>query len=1040
MRNKDISRLMIAASVCLPLACGDDATTAINGGSDDSSTGAMTGPTTDPTVTPGTTSSADDSTTGDPTTGDPDSTGTDTDTEPACGDGTVDMDETCDDGNTADGDGCSATCEPEVGFDCDDSEPTVCVGVCGDGMVVGAEQCDDADNGNGDGCDDMCNVELGWSCAGEPSLCTTGCGDGIIAGAEGCDDSNMDDGDGCSARCSLETGWMCTGEPSLCTTECGDEMIIGPEECDDGFQIDGDGCSATCTEESGWVCMGEPSTCETQCGDGIAAGTETCDGGGIANGDGCTASCDIEFGWTCDMAVPNNCSLTSVFADVTLGGEGGCVLTTLGDVGCFGVNTEGQVGNGTVDVETFLPAFALAGASAISSGDEHVCAILGGDVWCWGDNANSQMGPASLPPADELMPLQITGLPANISQVEGGYDHTCAIDGVGSVWCWGDNDNRQLGQGGTGTTDDPNPGEVALPGGLTAIDLGLGENHSCAVLGNNTVACWGDDDGGQLGDGASGTDSGDATAVVGLTGIVDVEAGRDTTCALDNLGVVSCWGENADGEVGNDSTVDAATPVTVALPSAADAVSLGGNFSCALLATDQIFCWGEGSDYQLGYGDLIDQSLPVEVQGVPAGDVVDIEAGARGVCAIMASNERWCWGFSEEGQLGLAPLNQLEPTAPLSFSGPLASLALAPFEYRGVTCGVLVDGTVECAGDGTLVAASTVTGAAGFFSPITWHLSSPTPIGGLTDVQELDMGDSFICVRTSTNVLCWGDNSNRQLGQGGTSTTDILTATPVMGVGAVDQLETGSQFACVRTGGNVSCWGDNDNRQTSEDGGTTDQSLPVVVPGLADAVDLALGQDFACALRAGGVVSCWGDDGAGQLGDNDGSTVDSAAPVDVTGLPGAADQIAVGFDHGCALVAGEVWCWGDAFYGQLGQGNEIDSDTAVLVPGLPAVIVEIATGGNDTCAISDTGEMWCWGYSLDGQLGNGGEEVTGFSEEQSPVLFEVAGGINAVQMGNSHTCIDNGAGWQCVGFRSAGQLADGTSVEPAYPHPMFFGL
>ncbi len=1036
MGTKEVRGLVLLVSMSAALACGDD-TLSGDTDADGSTSDAPVGSTGSSPTTMG---GVDDTTTDASTTADPD-TGTDTGTAmPVCGDGTLDMDEMCDDANTEDGDGCSATCAPEEGFSCDDASPSVCGPTCGDGVTLGDEQCDDGDVGNSDGCSSTCQVEPGWSCDGEPSLCTTGCGDGVIAGAEGCDDGDLEDGDGCSARCSLETFWECTGEPSVCTTECGDDNIVGPEECDDGEAIDGDGCSATCIIESGWTCMDEPSTCETTCGDGIAAGAETCDAGGIASGDGCTATCDIEFGWTCDMMTPNQCTFGAVLADVALGGEGGCVLTTGGDVGCFGDNTEGQVGNGTDDVETYLPRFTIAGASAITSGDEHACALVSGDVWCWGDNANDQMGPGAVGGTDELVPLMITGLPANIAEVEGGFDHTCAIDGAGGLWCWGDNDNRQLGRGGTSTTDDPMPAQVVLPGGQTATDLGLGENHSCAVLGDATVACWGDDDSGQLGDGTSGTDSGDATVVAGLSGIVQVDAGRDTTCTIDSLGAVACWGNNDDGEVGNGLTDDVATPQPVTLPAAAEALSLGTEFSCALLANDEIYCWGEGTDFQLGYGDVMSQSSPVAVQGLPPGDIVDIEAGADNVCAILSTNERWCWGYSEEGQLGIAPLYQLEPGGVLSFSGPLASLHLDRFEYRGVTCGLLTDGTLECAGDATLVSSSLTTGAAGFFGPITHHLTTPTPIPGISDVQDVAMGDSFICIRTSTDVQCWGDNSNLQLGQDGTSTDDILTPTPVMGLGAVDELEAGDLFACARTGGTVQCWGDNDGRQTGEDSTTTDQSLPVTVMGLADAVDIELGEDFACALRTGGVVSCWGDDLSGQLGDNDNDTADSAVPVDVTGLPGPADQLALGFDHGCALVADQVYCWGDAAYGQLGQGTEVDSDTALLVPGLPAVIVEIATGGNFSCAISDVGEMWCWGYGLDGQLGNGGETVTGNDEELSPVLFGVATGITDAVLGNSHTCIATAAGWQCVGFRSAGQLGDGTTIEPALPSPMPFGL
>ena len=1038
-------RTSAALALLALTACGDDAVSAEGGSTSDSSSSSTSvnptvGPDTSTTDEPEATTSGvgEASTTGggeestteggeESTTGDPE----------ACGDGALAGDEACDDGNTDPDDGCSDVCQIEDGFLCDDAEPTICTAECGDGMVVGAEQCDDGALQPGDGCDDQCIVELGWSCDMEPSVCMTGCGDGIAAGMEACDDGGIEPDDGCTARCTIEDGWVCDdASPTVCMGDCGDSVLVGDETCDDGGSEPGDGCDDLCSVEPGYVCEGEPSLCATDCGDGVMAGLEVCDDGNIAQGDGCSEVCATEFPFSC-AGTPSVCTITETLADVALGFEGGCVLTLSGTVACFGNNTEGQVGNGTIDVETFLPVPVFEGAQQVSAGDEHVCAVnVAGEVWCWGDNNNLQMGPTSTMNVDELVPVEITGLPVIVA-VEAGDDHTCALDGVGSVWCWGDNDNRQLGRGGAGTVDDANPATVDL--GQPATDLGLGENHSCAVLADATVACWGDDDGGQLGDGTAGTDSGDPAAVVGLTGAVNVEAGRDATCAIDDAGGVWCWGNNDDGELGLGNTTDTPTATSVSLPAAADAIALGDNFACTLLTNEEVYCWGNGSNFKLGYGNLISQPSPVQVLDMPPGDIVDLEAGDRGACALLSTGERWCWGYSEEGQLGIAPLNQLDLTTPLTFSGPLASLHLARPEYRGNVCGVLMDGTVECAGEGSSVLATTTAGAAGIFNGITRNLSVLTQNPGLVDAQTLALGDSSICFATSTNVQCFGDNSNRQLGQGGTSTVDIVSPSAVPGLGIVDELDAGSQFYCARQGGTISCWGDNDNFQTGDDTTTTDQSVPTAVPMINDALDMELGEAHGCALRTGGVVSCWGDDGVGQLGDDDGSTSDSGTPVDVTGLPAAASQLVVGQDHGCALVDAEVYCWGENGRGQLGQGDTLDSDTALLVPDLPP-IVTIASGFNYTCAIDDTAEMWCWGYGLDGQLGNGGEALTGVPDFLSPVHFDVASGITNVVAGNSTTCVETMEGWQCLGFRSSGQLADDTTLEPCLPHPMMFGI
>ncbi|MCB9631132.1 MAG: DUF4215 domain-containing protein [Sandaracinus sp.] len=121
--------------------------------------------------------------------------------------------------------------------------------LCGDGFVEGTESCDDGNTADGDGCDSSCRDEDGFECMGEPSVCAPVCGDGMILGGEMCDDGGTVAGDGCSATCGVETGWMCSGEPSTCAAVCGDGRRVGPESCDDGNTAAGDGCSMQCRRE-----------------------------------------------------------------------------------------------------------------------------------------------------------------------------------------------------------------------------------------------------------------------------------------------------------------------------------------------------------------------------------------------------------------------------------------------------------------------------------------------------------------------------------------------------------------------------------------------------------------------------------------------------------------------------------------------------------------------------------------------------------------------------------------------------------------------
>ena len=244
---------------------------------------------------------------------------------PRCGDGKIAVGaELCDDGNAVGLDGCSGTCRDELGWSCTDPSPgqngtvaapdSACASTCGDGLIaVGGENCDDGDVATGDGCSDTCEVELGWYCdnatPASPSSCTISCGDGLVAaGVEPCDDGGTQASDGCSAICEVERGWTCPGGTG-CATTCGDGLLAGGELCDDGNTDGGDGCAAGCDAyEPGYDCVDviddgdavADTVCAATCGDGrLAVGAEACDDGGLEAGDGCSASCAFEPGWTC---------------------------------------------------------------------------------------------------------------------------------------------------------------------------------------------------------------------------------------------------------------------------------------------------------------------------------------------------------------------------------------------------------------------------------------------------------------------------------------------------------------------------------------------------------------------------------------------------------------------------------------------------------------------------------------------------------------------------------------------------------------------
>jgi fibro-slime domain-containing protein len=207
-----------------------------------------------------------------------------------------------------------------------DDEGTTNGPVCGNGFVDVGETCDDGNTAGGDGCGTACTIEPGYKCAVPGAACAaSACGDGIVAGTEDCDDGNTADSDGCSKLCTFEDGFACPTPGKACVaTHCGDGKTEGTEQCDDGANQAFDGCSPTCEVEP--VCSG--GTCAAVCGDGLKFPGEECDDGNKRDGDGCSASCKLESGFTCNVVVtapPGALTLPVVYRDFLPNGYAGTI-------------------------------------------------------------------------------------------------------------------------------------------------------------------------------------------------------------------------------------------------------------------------------------------------------------------------------------------------------------------------------------------------------------------------------------------------------------------------------------------------------------------------------------------------------------------------------------------------------------------------------------------------------------------------------------------------------------------------------------------
>lgn len=348
---------------------------------------------------------------------------------------------------------------------------------------------------------------------------------------------------------------------------------------------------------------------------------------------------------------------TAELSKIDIGDYHSCAITPAGGVKCWGLNGNGQLGNGTgtasntpVDVTGLT-----SGVKALAVGSYHTCAIMtAGNVKCWGSNTQGQLGNGNT--SSSNVPVNVLNI-TNAVQISaadgnGANGHTCATLSTGAVKCWGSNGAGQLGNG--TTVNSSVPVDVNL--GTTATLVALGSSQSCAITKAATVKCWGSGTSGQLGNGANANSS-NPVDVKNLTGVVAVKGGGDNTskiatCAVTGSGALMCWGSNSDGQLGNGTNTNSNVPMAVnGLGSGVVSVALGNRHACAALASGGVKCWGWGANGQLGNGSTATSNNPVQVSGLSSG-ITAIAAGYQHSCAIAASGAVQCWGANGNGQLG----------------------------------------------------------------------------------------------------------------------------------------------------------------------------------------------------------------------------------------------------------------------------------------------------------------------------------------------------------------------------------------------------
>ena len=318
------------------------------------------------------------------------------------------------------------------------------------------------------------------------------------------------------------------------------------------------------------------------------------------------------------------------------------------------------------------------------------------DVVCWGRNQYGQAGVVGEGIGQLNDPSVVEG-PSDITEVNARFEHTCAIDDEGHVWCWGRNFS------GTVDPQEKSTGEVgpAMVEGIEdALSIRLGWRSSCARLADDTLACWGSNTYGQL-----LTDMGGrGPHVTGpyLEGLVDFHQGLHHGCMWSDT-AVQCWGRNNLGQLAAPAaTGQSSSPIEIELPLSPRSVAVGSNHSCAALDDGSVYCWGDNEYNQISLEGPAVYRTPTSIEPTWTGEVVKLLGMNRATCALTDQDELWCWGHNFAEYLGVVGGANNEPFWPPDRITVLDELPDPPVDVQmgfQHMCALLETGSVHCWGN-----------------------------------------------------------------------------------------------------------------------------------------------------------------------------------------------------------------------------------------------------------------------------------------------------------------------------------------------------
>lgn len=766
----------------------------------------------------------------------------------------------------------------------------------------------------------------------------------------------------------------------------------------------------------------------------------------------------------CSDATENCAGGAVMLAQVSAGTEFACGVTNDQRALCWGDGEEYKTGQAT-ESRTSVPVVVcadgdelgcttpLTGVTQISAGTYSACAIAaGGVVWCWGEALG---GGADHPPERVCADTAEPCTPFVADKVSVGNGNACARKGD-EVWCWGGRYQNIFGTDETISTAVPIPvctsgtgaGCVALDG---IDDIDVGEYFACARKTDATLVCWGRNNSGQLGTSSENSDEETPAPVcivgnagvcsTSLTGVTSFSAGADQACAVTG-GVVYCWGNNDEGQVGSIAgSTRVARPVCQsgsepgcpALTGVAE-VTAGAQLTCARRTEGTAVCWG----YENASGNAelpAITGLPMPVCASGAGASCDVLQGVTAISThyylglAIADGQLRSWGRNGYGEMAVpvSTLSSPPHEVVIGTGADRAPLTDVRAVHAGVesSCALRNDGTVWCWGwDRYGIFGMSAQGwneSRGYATPVCAS-GTGTNCQKLAGIVSLSVGAWHACAANGEGQMwCWGGDDCGETGRGTPVTCDDdFDAVPRVHLVSADssnnpisnvaEVAAGAQFTCaLQRSGQVVCFGDNRLGKIGVGQGAAFVRFPTAVcdatSGLEcvpwdDLVSIRAGYSHACAIRENGTMVCWGSDQCGELGNPQLTACSGSTRSDARVACASDEQPCVPIDGivdvspGTAFTCvlrenGTVGCWGANELSEVGQGD-FSIAARLLAPtvdcgdgtcGMPCTtplqgVVAISSGDSHTCFVRENGETGCWGQSTGFRTGSDSSGVT----------------------------------------------------------------